>query len=65
MLEHPGRDLQKTIGLRAAQRTPEDDVIRLRDRFMDRDLHPRPRMKRIEELTENGPVGVLKSSCTI
>jgi hypothetical protein len=31
---------------------------------VDRHPHPKPRMPMIKQFSENGPVGVLKPSCT-
>jgi hypothetical protein len=46
------------------KRAAEDHAIGLVRRLVDRHPHPKPRMPMIKQFSENGPVGVLKSSCT-
>lgn len=63
-IKHPGRNLQPTIPARAGQRAAECNAIRPRDRLMDGDLKSTPGMPRIQQLTKDGPVGVLKLCST-
>jgi hypothetical protein len=63
-LEHPGRNLQPAIRLQSAQRAAENISVRLADSLMDGHAQRRPGMPRVQKLTENGPVGVLKPCST-
>jgi len=62
-LEHPDRNLQPPIRIRPAQCAAENDATSLVDRLLDHNLHPEPRMPRIQQFPQNGPVGVLKPCC--
>ena len=63
-LEHPGRNLQPAIRGQSAQRAAEDFAIHLPDDLMDGHAQRRPRMPRVQKLSENDPVGVLEPRST-
>ena len=62
--EHPGRNLQKAVCLCAVQSAAEKHAIGLLDDRVNPDLVRKPGMIRIQNLTPDGPVGVLKPCCT-
>lgn len=57
--EHPGRNLQKAVCLCAVQSAAEKHAIGLLDDRVNPDLVRKPGMIRIQNLTPDGPVGVL------
>jgi hypothetical protein len=63
-IEHPGRNLQEAVCLRTVQSAAEKHAIG----FLDDHLNPHPLRKPgvmvVENLTPDGPVGVLKPFCT-
>ena len=63
-IEHPGRDLQPSPGLRSVQSATENAAISLVDRRMNEDVALEPRMKPIQKLPTNGPMGVREPRCT-
>ena len=64
LIEHPGRNLQPSVGCRARDAAAEDLLASLLDHLMNVDLATCPRMPRIKKFTLLGPVGVLSSCCT-
>lgn len=62
--EHPGRNLPKVVCLRAVQSAAEKYAIGLLDDRVNPNLLRKPGMMRVQNLTPDGPVGVLKSCCT-
>lgn len=62
--EHPGRNLQKAVCLRAVQSAAEKYAIGLLDDRVNPNLLRKPGMMRVQNLTPDGPVGVLKPCCT-
>ncbi len=65
LIEHPGRNLQPSVGCRARDAAAENLLANLLDHLMNVDLATCPRMPRIKKFTLLGPVGALSSCCTI
>jgi hypothetical protein len=64
-LEHPGRNLQEAVCLRTVQSAAEKHAIGLLDDRVNPHLVRKPGMMRVQNLTPDGLVGVLKPCCTI
>jgi hypothetical protein len=64
-IKHPGRNLQPAIGVRAIQCAPENRAAGFVDYRMDENVTTEPSVKTVQNLSPNGPVGVLKPCCTI
>src|ERR1700751_5846424 len=63
-VKHPSRNLHCAAGVRTAQRAAEHNLIRLADRLMNGDAMRKPRIPRIQDLTEYRLMGVLEYCCT-
>jgi hypothetical protein len=64
-VEHPGWNLEPTVGIGTAQITAENDAVRPLDRLVDADPKSKPRMPWVQQFLKLGSVGVLKPCCTI
>ena len=64
-IEHPCRNLQPPLDLRAVQSAAQGYVGSLFDHLVNKDVAPAPRMKPIQNVPANGPVGVPKPPCTM
>ena len=62
-VEHPGRNLQEAVCLRTVQSAAEKHAIGLLDDGVDPHLVRKPGMMRVQNLTPDGLVGVLKPCC--
>src|SRR5215831_11792957 len=63
-IEHPCRNLQPPLDLRAVQSAAQGYAGSLFDHLVNKDVAPAPRMKPIQNVPANGPVGVPKPPCT-
>jgi hypothetical protein len=63
-VEHPGRNLQEAVCLRTVQSAAEKHAIGLLDDGVDPHLVRKPGMMRVQNLTPDRLVGVLKPCCT-
>ena len=63
-VEHPGRNLQEAVCLRTVQSAAEKHAIGLLDDRVNPHLVRKPGMMRVQNLTPDGLVGVLKPCCT-
>ena len=63
-VEHPGRNLQEAVCLRTVQSAAKKHAIGLLDDRVNPHLVSKPGMMRVQNLTPDGLVGVLKPSCT-
>ena len=63
-IEHPGRNLQEALCLRTVQSAAEKHAIGLLDDRVNPHLVRKPGMMRVQNLTPDGLVGVLKPCCT-
>ena len=64
-VEHPGRNLQEAVCLRTVQSAAKKHAIGLLDDRVNPHLVSKPGMMRVQNLTPDGLVGVLKPSCTM
>jgi hypothetical protein len=64
-VEHPGRNLQEAVCLRTVQSAAEKHAIGLLDDRVNPHLVRKPGMMRVQNLTPDGLMGVLKPCCTI
>src|SRR3954468_17285527 len=64
-VEHPGRNLQEAVCLRTVQSAAEKHAIGLLDDRVNTHLVRKPGMMRVQNLTPDGLMGVLKPCCTI
>ena len=64
-VEHPGRNLPEAVCLRTVQSAAEKHAIGLLDDRVNPHLVRKPGMMRVQNLTPDGLVGVLKPCCTM
>jgi len=62
-VEHPGRNLLEAVCLPTVQSAAEKHAIGLLDDRVNPHLVRKPRMMRVQNLTPDGLVGVLKPCC--
>ena len=64
VVKHPGRNLEPTARIGAAQVAAKNNAVRLADRFVNADAKTKPRMPSVQDFAKLGSVGVLKIYCT-
>src|SRR5258707_15260263 len=63
-VKHPGRNLQPTVRIGAAQAAAKNSATRPLDRRVNADPKTKPRMPWVQRFSKLGSVGVLKLCCT-